>query len=283
MNIVEIHALVGPSGTGKSHRAMTVAYENDIDTVIDDGLLIREGQKIAGSSAKGEPTALRAVKRAILVDPNHAQEIKDGIERIHPEKILILGTSVKMVDRIAATLALPPIGHYYFIEEVATQREIATAQALRNHYGMHVIPVPLVEVKDDLPGYLMNPLRYFLGKKTGHSQKSGEKTIVQPKFSAVGKLIITNQALAQLSQFIAGQVAGVARINKTTVSVESGNAVISIEMAGLMVPELRSAPQSIQMDVQEKVTLLSGINVEQVNVLMRSIERKSVAAAPQKQ
>jgi len=154
---------------------------------------------------------------------------------------------------------------------------------LRNHYGMHVIPVPLVEVKDDLPGYLMNPLRYFLGKKTGHSQKSGEKTIVQPKFSAVGKLIITNQALAQLSQFIAGQVAGVARINKTTVSVESGNAVISIEMAGLMVPELRSAPQSIQMDVQEKVTLLSGINVEQVNVLMRSIERKSAAAAPQKQ
>lgn len=275
--------MVGPSGTGKSHRAMTVAYENDIDTVIDDGLLIREGQKIAGSSAKGEPTALQAVKRAILVDPAHAQEIKDGIERIHPDKLLILGTSVKMVDRIAAALELPPISHYFFIEEVATEREIATAQALRKNYGMHVIPVPLVEVKDDLPGYLMNPLRYFLGKKPGQTQKSGEKTIVQPKFSAVGKLIITNHALAQMSQYIAGQVAGVARINKTTVSVENGNAIISIEMAGLMVPELRTAPRNIQMDVQDKVTLISGINVEQVNISIRSIERRSTAATPKKQ
>jgi ABC-type dipeptide/oligopeptide/nickel transport system ATPase component len=280
---VEIFALVGPSGTGKSHRAMTVAYENDIDTVIDDGLLIREGQKIAGSSAKGEPTALQAVKRAILVDPAHAQEIKDGIERIHPDKILILGTSIKMVDRIAAALALPPIFHYFFIEDVATEREIATAQALRKNYGMHVIPVPLVEVKDDLPGYLMNPLRYFLGKKPGQTQKSGEKTIVQPKFSAVGKLIITNHALAQMSQFIAAQVAGVARINKTTVSVENGSAIISIEMAGLMVPELRTAPRNIQMDVQEKVTLMSGINVEQVNIAIRTIERKSAAAITKKQ
>lgn len=275
--------MVGPSGTGKSHRAMTVAYENDIDTVIDDGLLIREGQKIAGSSAKGEPTALQAVKRAILVDPAHAQEIKEGIERIHPDKILILGTSIKMVDRIAAAVELPPIFHYFFIEDVATEREIATAQALRKNYGMHVIPVPLVEVKDDLPGYLMNPLRYFLGKKPGQTQKSGEKTIVQPKFSAVGKLIITNHALAQISQFIAGQVAGVARINKTTVSVENGNAIIFIEMAGLMVPELRMAPRNIQMDVQEKVTLMSGINVEQVNISIRTIERKSAAAIPKKQ
>lgn len=49
---MEVYALVGPSGTGKSHRAMVVAYENGIDTVIDDGLLIRDGMKIAGKSAK---------------------------------------------------------------------------------------------------------------------------------------------------------------------------------------------------------------------------------------
>jgi len=279
VRIVEIYALVGSSGTGKSHRAMTVAYEHDIDTVIDDGLLVQEGQKIAGSSAKGEPTALKAVKRAILVDPEHALELKEGIRRIQPEKILILGTSVKMVDRIAAALELPSICHYFFIEDVATEREIATAQALRKNYGMHVIPVPVVEVKDDLPGYLMNPLRYFLSKKPGQSQKSGEKTIVQPKFSAVGKLIITNHALAQMSQFIAGNVAGVAKINKTTVNAESGNAIISIEITGHMVPELRRAPQNIQMDVQEKLTLLSGINVEQVNVLVRSIEHRSSQGA----
>ena len=54
---MEIYALVGASGTGKSHMAMTIAIEHGIDTLIDDGLLIREGQRLAGASAKGEKTA----------------------------------------------------------------------------------------------------------------------------------------------------------------------------------------------------------------------------------
>ena len=65
---MEVFGLVGASGTGKSHRAMTVAYENDIDTVIDDGLLIRDGKRIAGISAKAEPSAIKAVKRAIFTE-----------------------------------------------------------------------------------------------------------------------------------------------------------------------------------------------------------------------
>ena len=182
---MEIYALVGSSGTGKSHQAMTLAFEQDIDTVIDDGLLIQGGQKIAGASAKGELTALKAVKRAIFLDPQHALEVQAGIKEIKPEKILILGTSIKMVNRIAGALELPEISHYFFIEEISTEREIFTAQSLRKNYGMHVIPVPMVEVKDDLPGYLINPLRYFLSKKPGQKQKLGEKTIVQPKFSAM--------------------------------------------------------------------------------------------------
>ena len=34
---MEIMALVGASGTGKSHRALVVAHEHNIDTIIDDG------------------------------------------------------------------------------------------------------------------------------------------------------------------------------------------------------------------------------------------------------
>lgn len=45
-------ALVGPSGTGKSHRALIVAHEYDVDTIIDDGLLIKDSKIIAGYSAK---------------------------------------------------------------------------------------------------------------------------------------------------------------------------------------------------------------------------------------
>lgn len=49
MNVV---GFIGPSGTGKSHRAVWVAKERGIDFIIDDGLLIRGTQIIAGVSAK---------------------------------------------------------------------------------------------------------------------------------------------------------------------------------------------------------------------------------------
>ena len=42
---MEVVAFVGPSGTGKSHRAIGVAHNNNCDAIIDDGLLIK-GTKI---------------------------------------------------------------------------------------------------------------------------------------------------------------------------------------------------------------------------------------------
>ena len=41
MNKIRVMAFVGPSGTGKSYRAQMVAGENNINYIIDDGLLIK--------------------------------------------------------------------------------------------------------------------------------------------------------------------------------------------------------------------------------------------------
>ena len=39
---MRVLAFVGPSGTGKSYRAQMVAGENNIEYIIDDGLLIKD-------------------------------------------------------------------------------------------------------------------------------------------------------------------------------------------------------------------------------------------------
>ncbi|MBC7331818.1 MAG: hypothetical protein H5T91_05265, partial [Synergistetes bacterium] len=49
---MEIYAFVGPSGTGKSQRALPLAISYGIRYIIDDGLLIKDGRIIAGFSAK---------------------------------------------------------------------------------------------------------------------------------------------------------------------------------------------------------------------------------------
>ena len=52
INKMKVYAFVGPSGTGKSYRAQMVASEKNINFIIDDGLLIKDNEVIAGESAK---------------------------------------------------------------------------------------------------------------------------------------------------------------------------------------------------------------------------------------
>lgn len=83
----KVYAFVGPSGTGKSYRAQMVANENGISYIIDDGLLIKENNVIAGTSAKKAPTKIETVKRAIFVNEQEKQEMKKAIKKYKPEAI----------------------------------------------------------------------------------------------------------------------------------------------------------------------------------------------------
>ena len=64
---IKVFAFVGPSGTGKSYRAQMVAAENDVHFIIDDGLLIKDNEVIAGNSAKKASTKIETVKKALFI------------------------------------------------------------------------------------------------------------------------------------------------------------------------------------------------------------------------
>ena len=63
---IKVYAFVGPSGTGKSYRAQMVASEKGINFIIDDGLLIKDNEVVAGESAKKAPTKIATVKHALF-------------------------------------------------------------------------------------------------------------------------------------------------------------------------------------------------------------------------
>ena len=101
---MRVVGFIGPSGTGKSYRALWVAKERDIDYIVDDGLLIYQSRIIAGKSAKKELTRVGSIKTALFYDENHRNSVIESIEKSKPEAVLILGTSDEMVDKIVQVL-----------------------------------------------------------------------------------------------------------------------------------------------------------------------------------
>ena len=90
---VSVYALVGESGTGKSYRARLIAEKNNLDAIIDDGLLIKDDKIIAGHSAKKEKNYMAAVRVALFDKKEHRDEGAKVLQKSKMKKIRILGTA----------------------------------------------------------------------------------------------------------------------------------------------------------------------------------------------
>ncbi|MEG0440075.1 MAG: hypothetical protein RR587_12655 [Solibacillus sp.] len=176
---MNIYSLSGPSGTGKSTSALQFAHDHQIQAIIDDGLLIVNGEKVAGTSAKFEKNIVTAVRRAIFDEEWHKADIMDALSNVPVDSILIIGTSDKMTKRIAKRLELGDIQHYYYVEDVRSTKEIQMARFVREFQGKHVMPVPYKQVEQNFFKRLVQRGKEIFSP---NREKLGETTIVRPDF-----------------------------------------------------------------------------------------------------
>ncbi|GMO38671.1 MAG: hypothetical protein Ta2F_15030 [Termitinemataceae bacterium] len=196
---IKIYALVGASGTGKSYQAKFVAKKYKIDFLIDDGLLIRNNKIAAGCSAKEEKTFMAAVKAALFDEKIRRDEIARKLHEEKFKRLLIIGTSDKMVNKIAARLQLPPPCKIIKIEDFASQKDIENAIRMRRVEGKHIIPVPSVEIKKSYPHIFHSAVAIFKPSRTfvpiAPVPVVQEKSLVRPAYSKLEKLIISKKTL----------------------------------------------------------------------------------------
>ena len=191
----------GGSAIKRARRSRQVG----VPYIIDDGLLIDDTTILAGRSAKQEKNYISAIKTALFTDPEHRKSVVQMIQAKKIKKILLIGTSEKMVTKLAETLELPPISQIIRIEEIASQRDIENAIKSRFEEGKHVIPVPAIEVKRDYAQILSDSIRIFFkgGKDKDGVRRSRffEKSVVQPDFhekNKGGSVSISEAALTQM-------------------------------------------------------------------------------------
>ena len=264
---------VGSSGTGKSYRAISVSKENDVDFLIDDGLLIstKSSRVIAGKSAKREQTKLASVRRALFVDEHHQMQVISAIKKAKPEKIMILGTSEQMVRKIASVLNLPEISHIINITDVASDDDIKEAVRIRKTEGKHIIPVPTFEIKKDFSGYFIDTLRTFIGK--GKNQViASEKTVVRPTFSCFGKYHIAEKVLIAIAKKASEESPFVNRVIRVIIDSYGDNGVvIYMESEAGYGENLVEAARQAQKLAKAKIEELTGINVLFLNVCVKAV------------
>ncbi len=197
---IKVYALVGKAGTGKSFRARLIADRHGIEAIIDDGLVIHRGKIVAGRSAKHDEYYLTAIKTSLFNDLNHRNEVIAALNKAKFQKILLLGTSDRMIHRNCLTLGLPAPEEIFRIEDVATEAEIAAAREDRKVRGKHVIPLPIIEVKQAYPKLIARAIKVWLALHIhpGKNEAAYEKTVVRPAYHTIGEITISENALVQM-------------------------------------------------------------------------------------
>lgn len=276
---MKVYAFVGPSGTGKSHRATWVARERNIEFIIDDGILIRGTRIVAGSTAKRETTKIASIRRALFMEESHVNDVKRAIELYNPESILILGTSDGMVEKIANRLGLPEISEKIKIEDVASQYEIQQALTSRKEQGKHVIPVPTFEIRKDFSGYFLDPLQIFRRKGMGSFQLEGEKSVVRPTFSYMGKYTISDYTIYQIAEYVTLSIEGVSKISRFRAENHPDGLLMEMDLVLVFGYVIKPLLREVQKKVSEEIQRLTALNIKAVNLTAKSlvIEEKPAA------
>ncbi len=299
---MKIYTLTGPSGTGKSYRAMDICRKYNIDGVTDDGLFIYKGMVIAGESAKRSGTKIGAIKAAIFNDEAKAKKVAHAIRSKRPDSILILGTSDEMADLIIERLEIDKLNkrrlgrkknaktvatedgrprssmshrvvtgdiHRIYIEDITTEDERSEARKQRKNYGKHVIPAPAMELKRSFAGYFLDSLGLF--KSKNHPQQT-EKTVVRPSYSYFGEYLLSENVITDICEIAAKEIPAMSDVILVAHEPSPENYVLNIAVKTKAGYDIWKGLEEYQKKVNDVVEEMTAFNVSEVNIEVRGID-----------
>jgi hypothetical protein len=261
--------LSGPSGTGKSTVALTFSYQNNIPAIIDDGLLIVNGKKAAGFSAKYEKNSFTAVKRAIFHFNDHAKEVKTALKKLKINKILIIGTSKEMVDLIALRLGISPINHHINIGEIRSLTQMKMAQYVRKTEGKHVIPIPHNQIDQNL---FRKIIKQGIKILSPNKELMGETTVVTPNFHK-DSIHVSNKTLEHIIKRQCESVAEVIKCKKITINMFTLPTVkITIDLSYPNQHSIISIAETVQDQINQGFQQHLQLNLDSIDIYISKIK-----------
>ena len=272
--------LLDHHGTGKSYRAQKIAYDNNIETIIDDGLLIKGSRVIEGVSAKTAKTKVQTVKAALFSTEKEQERIRNSIKKERIKSILILGTSDEMVKRIQENLRLPKIEKTIYIQDVSTKEEMEEAVRIRRTEGKHIVPVPTFEIKKDFSGILLDPFQILKrgkkkDKKKNKKENAGvERSVIRPAFSYFGKYTIKDKVFKDIIRLVCDRIQGITEISTIRIdkAQNSNDVEISMNMEIAYGYNIEEMAEEMKKQSKKELEYMTSVNISMVNVKIVKIE-----------
>ena len=265
---MEVYSLSGPSGTGKSTSALVFAHKHGIEGIIDDGLLIINGQKKAGISAKFEKNTVTAVRRAIFQDEEHCKTVSKALQEANIKSLLIIGTSDKMTKQIAARLQVEPIQHFHYITDIRTPKEIQLAKFIRETQGKHVMPIPHAQVEQNFfKRFIQKGREIFFNKK-----KIGETTIVRPDFHQETIEIAKNVYMQVLTHELNSSEL-IARYDIVSLAVDAlPTMTIALYLKAPVIYDVQEEVRGIQQQITQAFGQHFDVEPDYINIVVKGIK-----------
>ena len=122
------------------------------------------------------------------------------------------------------------------------------------------------EIKKDFSGFILDPLQIFRRHGKGTYQPIGEKSVVRPTFSYMGKYTISDYALRQLALYVAADINGVAGIRSFSAENLSDGVIIDIGLVMIYGYNIKKVLEEVQQKIAETVERLTAFNIITLNV-----------------
>jgi len=205
-------------------------------------------------------------------EKSHRDEVARRLQNEKYKRILIVGTSEKMVNKIATRLQLPSPSKIIKIEDISSQEDIDNAIRSRRIEGKHIIPVPSSEVKKSYSNIFFAAIQIFRRRITPVTIPTlHEKSVVMPEYSKRNKVVISETALNQLVILSIGEYNKDFKIKKILIKeADLGyRLVITLDIPyGI---QLGGHIQEMQQYIINDIERYTGIFIVEVNIIIDKI------------
>ncbi len=266
---MEVYGLAGKSGTGKSFNASALGSRLGVEAMIDDGLYIYCGNIAAGRSSKKENSRIKAVRNALFDDDVLRDEVRGAIDQTKPGKLLVLGTSDKMIHMICERLDIPQPVSIIEIEEITTPEQRELALKSRNEGGIHTIPAPTFEVKKQFSGYFIDARKAFRKQDDEDDQDQDERTIVRPTYSYLGGFEISEKVISDIVELTASSMEGVDSVVWSASDNSDEGMYIRVILMFRRGARVTRIAREMQEAIEEAVSSMTAFNILGIDVEAR--------------